>query len=44
MLIVNERYLRRILTIYLRHFNTTRPTSNARATRTAPGRKPNLHK
>jgi putative transposase len=24
-LIVNERHLRRILTVYLHHFNTTRP-------------------
>jgi hypothetical protein len=25
MLVVNERHLTRILTIYLRHFNTARP-------------------
>jgi hypothetical protein len=40
ILIVNERHLRQILTAYLHHFNTARPSPSAGATRTDPGRDP----
>jgi putative transposase len=40
ILIVNERHLRRILAVYLQHFNTARPHRALGEARPSPGRNP----